>query len=82
MSCCGSYRQQFASFAAARPPAPGAPANRRFTIVLEYVGATGLTAVGPASGRRYRFAGPGARLVIDPRDRPALIRIPGLREVA
>lgn len=81
MSCCGSSRQRYASFSAARPPASGAPAARRFTIVFEYVGSTGLTAVGPASGRQYRFAHRGARLVVDPRDRPALVRIPGLREV-
>jgi hypothetical protein len=58
---------------------PAAPA-RRFTIEFEYTGATALTVDGP-SGRRYRFAGPGSRLVVDPRDRPSLARVPQLREI-
>ncbi|MCC6860525.1 MAG: hypothetical protein IT158_18305 [Bryobacterales bacterium] len=40
-----------------------------------------LTVFGPVSGRRYRFAGQGARLAIDPRDRPSLAAVPRLREV-
>jgi len=81
MSCCGSARQRMAFVAGAQPDA-ARPVERRFTILFEYVGATALTAVGPASGRRYRFERPGARIAIDPRDRRALARVPGLREVA
>lgn len=80
MSCCGSSRQRMAFIAGARQPA-ARPVERRFAVTFEYVGGTALSAVGPASGRRYRFERPGARIVVDPRDRPALARIPGLREV-
>jgi hypothetical protein len=37
--------------------------------------------VGPATGRTYRFAAPGARLEVDLRDRPGLATVPKLREV-
>jgi len=80
MSCCGISRQQIA-FLAGASPAGAKAAERRFEIRFEYLGATGLTVVGPVSGRQYRFAAPGARVAIDPRDRRALARIPGLREI-
>lgn len=47
--------------------------------VFEYVGATSLTVVGPASGRCYRFGGPGASLFVDQRDRDTLAHIRSLR---
>ena len=91
MSCCGKGR-----FAAASPPSPSrlvAPARapqaplarahpRSQAIVFEYTGATALTATGPVSGRRYRFERPGARLQVDPRDRPGLAQVPSLRFVS
>ena len=56
-------------------------AERQFVIVLEYIGDTSLTAIGLMTGRRYHFVGPGARIVIDPRDRPSLVSVPRLRQV-
>lgn len=47
--------------------------------VFEYLGATALTVIGPASGLRYRFDRPGAALAVDPRDRAALEAVPLLR---
>jgi hypothetical protein len=47
--------------------------------LFEYVGPTALTVFGPASGRRYRFGGPGATLAVDPRDHAALHTVPQLR---
>jgi hypothetical protein len=78
MPCCGGARQRLGPIMS--PPAPG-PAARRFAIEFEYAGPTALTVTGPVSGRRYRFDRPGARLAIDPRDRPSLARVPKLREV-
>jgi hypothetical protein len=54
---------------------------RHTTIYFEYTGNAALTVFGPISGRRYRFAGHGARLAIDPRDRPSLAAVPRLRQV-
>jgi len=69
------------SIGAAKPPADGSQPARRYSVVFEYVGDTGMTVVGPASGRRYRFDRRGARVVVDPRDRPGLARVPRLREI-
>ena len=49
--------------------------------IFEYIGRTALTVFGPISGAPYRFNGPGSRLAVDPRDRPALAVIPVLRFV-
>lgn len=87
MPCCGKNVRQAGGTPLRRPPehtpqaVHRAPRNYRFTLYFEYVGRTGLTVVGPATGRRYRFDAPGARVAVDPRDRPALAKIPNLREV-
>jgi hypothetical protein len=49
--------------------------------MFEYVGRTGMTIIGPVSGRRYRFDRPGARVPVDSRDRPSLAAIANLRQV-
>lgn len=46
---------------------------------FEYVGKTGLTAIGLVTGRRYRFATPGARIEVDSRDAPSMAGVPNLR---
>ena len=63
------------------PTVPTGPAASmpRPKPAFEYVGATALTVIGPASGLRYRFGRPGATLAVDPRDRAALAAIPLLR---
>ena len=82
MGCCGRGRQALGDILGPTPtPGPGAT-PRRTTVEFEYAGATALTVTGPASGRRYRFEGPGARLVVDSRDRPGLARVPKLRQLA
>lgn len=80
MACCGRTRAQL--FAMGRSPiASESPpaAMRRYSVQFEYIGKTAMTAIGPASGRRYRFDRPGAIITIDPRDRPGLAQVPGLR---
>ncbi|MCU0304137.1 MAG: hypothetical protein MUC56_08785 [Thermoanaerobaculales bacterium] len=80
MGCCGKVRQSIGS-ALRRPDAGNASPPRRLNPVFAYTGATALTVRGPVSGRLYRFDRTGARLAVDPRDRPALARVPHLREV-
>ena len=80
MACCGRTRAQlFAT--GTNPIARESPstAMRRYSVQFEYIGQTALTAFGSASGRRYRFDRPGAIVTIDPRDRPGLAQVPGLR---
>lgn len=50
--------------------------------LLEYVGTSRLLVVGPATGHRYFFPQPGARLAVDVRDRASLLTVPSLRPVA
>lgn len=69
--CCGNQRQDD------RRSQTGAP----FAVPFEYVGATGLTVMGPFTGRRYRFEGRGSRVSVDPRDAPSLAAVPHLRRV-
>lgn len=82
MACCGDRRRQIAQTPTApkNEPHPASP-RPRFSVVFEYTGRTALTAVGPVSGRPYRFERPGARLGVDPRDRPGLASVPKLRQV-
>jgi hypothetical protein len=81
MGCCGRARQSLGAIL--NPPVLAEPndAPRRTSVEFQYVGASALTLIGPVSGRRYRFGGPGARLVIDPRDRPGLARVSRLRQI-
>ena len=54
----------------------------RLAIVFEYTGATGLTIFGSATGVRYRFNHPGARIPVDARYAQRLSTIPMLRRVS
>jgi hypothetical protein len=38
-----------------------------------------MTVIGPATGSRYRFGQPGAKVVVDARDAAALSAVPNLR---
>lgn len=74
MSCCGKGRSQLkvtASQATGRPT----------TLVFEYVGRTRMSVIGPATRTSYRFDRPGARVLVDGRDRASLSTIPLLRQV-
>jgi len=63
-----------------RPPPSRATggARKAARASLRYGGTTGLTAIGGATGTRYRFDLPGATVEVDPRDLPSLSRVPGL----
>ncbi len=85
MPCCGTARHQVrtATLAAPKP----ADASGGVTIALmrqvefQYTGTTSLVAVGPVTGRQYRFPGPGASLAVDARDAAGLLQVPKLRRL-
>jgi hypothetical protein len=76
MSCCGQTRGQMGI----RVKADAAVVDSH-TVVFEYIGRTALTAVGGATGRRYRFEEPGARLPVAALDRASLDASPVLKQV-
>ncbi len=91
MSCCGNKRESLshsgypADTNHSRPNrmSGSIPAyDNNPTIRFQYVGRTGLTVLGPMSGKHYRFDKPGAQLVVDPRDRASLLLVPNLWEVS
>lgn len=73
MSCCGKGRQAVSSL----PVSAGGGARDGATF--EYVGRGALTVIGGGTGRRYDFAGGGAQVRVDPRDRASLMQVPRLR---
>ncbi len=86
--CCGKSRAQFQTRIPSPPPprlatqTAGPPPFMRYPgTTFEYVGLTGLTVAGPVTGRVYRFDRPGARVEVDPRDRPSIAAIPVLRQI-
>jgi hypothetical protein len=82
MSCCGKKREQLQARRTTLPTSQSAfhrqPAARQ-VAVFEYIGKTALTAIGPISGRHYRFSHPGAIVEVDPRDSASLATVPNLR---
>jgi hypothetical protein len=80
MGCCGSNRGRV--YGAAAAAAPVVPARHYATVaVFRYDGTTGMTIVGPTTGRKYWFEGPGAEVAVDLRDRASIAQIPMVREV-
>jgi hypothetical protein len=57
------------------------PPPRAQVTAFQYIGTTALTAIGPVSGRQYRFSHPGAVLEVDPRDMASLVGVPKLQQV-
>ncbi|KQW93247.1 hypothetical protein ASC94_11320 [Massilia sp. Root418] len=98
MGCCGSKRQQMVQkiygaqsgahgFAHGTAPPAEAPAGgTHFAtppgVPFVYDGTRELVVTGGATGRRYRFAVRGARLLVDPLDAPTMRQTPKLRCLA
>ena len=80
MGCCGKNRTMIRTVETHDSPrvtyTPLAPSVHYF----EYVGATGITAFGSVTGRRYRFASHGAIVAVDERDSPSMAAVPNVRK--
>jgi|HubBroStandDraft_4_1064222.scaffolds.fasta_scaffold00004_187 hypothetical protein len=85
--CCGRnpilFSQSKLSLPARRADHASPPARvpRSNVAYFEYNGKTALTVIGPVSGVRYRFAAPGSRVAVDPRDRRSLAAVRHLAQV-
>jgi len=84
MSCCGQNRQRLSDLDSRRQMLGSSPAQKRTSprslVYFEYVGKTGLTVIGPITGKRYRFPKPGAKIAVDSNDAPLLTTIPRLMQ--
>lgn len=86
--CCGKKRAEESQTTQMNPapkaeeriPAQPQPESDPL-VYFQYLGATGLTLIGPTSRKRYRFDSPGAVVVVDPRDKRALAGVSVLRQV-
>lgn len=81
--CCG--RPMHALVPQAMAPqvrasaAPLTATARPNPVRFEYTGRTALTVVSPLTGRKYRFAEPGAKVEVDARDRSWIAFVPHVR---
>jgi hypothetical protein len=65
----------------ATPASFAQPPGQQRGTTFQYVGKTALTAIGPVSGRRYRFSCFGQVLDVDPRDVMSFAVVPNLRQI-
>ncbi len=90
MSCCGKSREQFTAGPPSRPhsgrvaypPVAHQQQALQSRVFFEYTGRTGMTVIGRATGKQYRFDRPGARMEVDLRDRSAMAAVPNLRQLS
>lgn len=81
MSCCGNNRGTVQS-PPVNPRTLGSQSGGSWAaVVFEYLGATGLTAIGSITRRQYLFTQRGSKVTADRRDAESLRAIPLLREV-
>lgn len=80
MACCGQRRAMVSSNGRLADAGPARRAVSR-EAVYQYTGSTGMTVLGSASGKIYRFDRPGTRVQIDPRDVAAMAGLPDLRRL-
>ena len=78
MGCCGQNRPA-PPVEQSSPPHVTLTSKTPSAQYFEYVGTTSLRAFGSVTGRRYRFARPGALVPVDERDAPSMSGVPNLR---
>ena len=88
MPCCGNQRATLQTPIRTNYNPGPSDKNReqsgrvlRDRVFFKYLGQTGMTVIGPRSGKRYRFDATGSIVEVDPRDRPSLAGLAQLREV-
>jgi hypothetical protein len=81
MACCGSGTAS----GRAKPmgsPAYGSPSvSAPLVAYFRNSGTSAISAVGPVSGRLYRFPASGQAVAVDSRDAASIARIPRLQNV-
>jgi hypothetical protein len=65
----------------AKPGGSSPPQTRPAFASIRYTGPASTTVTGAISGRAYNFARNGAVVQVDARDKPALAKVPHLRQI-
>jgi len=80
MACCGQQRALASGNGRdVETKRSSRPISR--AVLYEYSGATRMTVTGAASGLRYRFEQPGAKVQVDSRDVHSMAGLPNLRRL-
>jgi hypothetical protein len=79
MSCCGRLRANVTGVMPDRTEWLRMRPQRHDDVALEYIGRTGLTVRGPATGTVYRFKRTGSKVLVRARDSAALAALAQLR---
>ena len=82
MSCCGKNTSGVVQSFSTNPRMHSSPRGAYDPgVTFEYIGSTGLTAIGGVTRRTYMFPEPGAQVTADRRDFSSLLHIPMLRHI-
>lgn len=82
MACCGSGTAPGRAKAIGSPAYGSPTGSAALVAYFQNSGTSGITAVGPVSGRLYRFPASGQAVGVDSRDAASIARIPRLQNVA
>ena len=88
MWCCGQRRDQSHSKIPDQPIIDPSEADvraeemrRKGVVYFKYVGSTGMTVLGPMTGKRYRFGWHYAVVAVDLKDAPTFAEVPNLEQL-
>jgi hypothetical protein len=82
MSCCGKTSSGTVQAVSANARMHSSQTGAYSAgVTFEYIGDTGLTAIGAITRRTYHFPERGSRVAADRRDFASLLQVPTLRHV-
>ncbi len=81
MACCGSSTASESGRPVGNRGYGGSSGSTPLVAYFRNSGTSGITAVGPVSGRLYRFPGSGQAVAVDSRDAVLISRIPHLQNI-
>lgn len=81
MSCCGGSRTRIPLVPRPATVPITASTARATRAVFRYEGDRPIVVIGRATGTKYQFAGRGAEVAVDIRDRSSVVQVPRLREL-
>jgi hypothetical protein len=81
MACCGDSTASRSGRPADNRSYGGSSGSTPLVAYFRNSGASGITAVGPVSGRLYRFPSSGQAVAVEARDAALISRVPHLQNI-